>query len=122
MATGTGSRRWEDGKLGGLGPYPSPEPQGQEEVVRRLVLVTWVDSFGCSSSWQNMDEPLQAPSAMTCRSVGWLAHDGDECKVLVPHIAEVGGDEPDQGCGDMAIPTVSITSIEELSVSAGMAP
>jgi len=80
----------------------------------RLVLVEWLDSYGCSSSWQGVEEPLRPPRVMTCRSVGWLAHDGAECKVLIPHLAVVGDDEPKQGCGDMTIPTVAVVRIEEL--------
>jgi hypothetical protein len=54
---------------------------------------------------------------MTCQSVGWLAHDGDDCKVLVPHVAQVGGDEPDQGCGDMTIPARAVVKVVDLAPS-----
>lgn len=80
----------------------------------RLVLVEWVDSYGCSASWQNIADPFEEPRVMTCRSVGWLVHDGDVCKVLIPHVAEVGEGQPGQGCGDMTIPTRAVVRITEL--------
>ncbi len=78
------------------------------------MLVEWVDSYGCSSSWEEIGEPFDAPTVMICRSVGWLVHDGDDCKVLVPHVAEVGAGALRQGCGDMTIPTVAVVRIEDL--------
>jgi hypothetical protein len=79
----------------------------------KLVLVEWRDSYGCSSDWQ----PLEGvtPQPLICRSVGWLAYDGDECKLVVPHIS---GDHPNtrkQGCGDMTIPTSAIISMSEIN-------
>lgn len=74
----------------------------------RLVLIEWVDSFGCSSSWESL-EGLN-PSVMNCESVGWLAYDGEDFKVVIPHTA-VG---VDQGCGDMTIPCCAITKITDL--------
>ena len=84
----------------------------------QLVLVDWVDSFGCSSNWQPLrvddlnDDP---PEPVVCHSVGWLAHNGKDCKVVIPHVSEI---EPrknvKQGCGDMTIPTKAILSITPL--------
>ena len=78
----------------------------------RLVLVEWVDSFGCSPGWQDLSDDCE-PKTMLCRSVGWLFRDGADCKVLVPHVADVPGSAK-QGCGDMAIPTQAIRSIHDL--------
>lgn len=50
------------------------------------------------------------PTPMFCRSVGWLLHDGEDAKVVVPHVA-IG---PGHGCGDMTIPTVAIRRLVEL--------
>ena len=46
----------------------------------RLVLIEWLDSYGCSSQWQDLQGASPAP--LTCKSVGWLVHDADDCKVL----------------------------------------
>lgn len=80
----------------------------------RLVLIEWVDCYGCSTSWQELDDDCD-PKVMICRSVGWLFRDGPDCKVIVPHIAD-GLDGVEQGCGDMTIPTCSIRSICDLPV------
>jgi len=31
---------------------------------------------------------------VTCASVGWLIHDGDECKVLCPNMGDLDTDDP----------------------------
>lgn len=74
----------------------------------KLVLIEWVDSYGCSAAWASLADCK--PSPMVCRSVGWLLHDGEESKVVVPHIADDAG----QGCGDMTIPTEAIRRLVEL--------
>jgi hypothetical protein len=48
---------------------------------------------------------------MVCRPVGWLLYDGDDYKVVVPHISDkthptIGR----QGCDDMTIPTRALSS------------
>lgn len=78
----------------------------------RLVLIEWLDSFGCSSLWTKLEDSRAAP--LVCRSVGWLLHDTDTCKVLVPHITDSDHVTP-QGCGDMTIPTCAVTRIVELA-------
>jgi len=76
----------------------------------RLVLIEWIDSYGCSSTWENLEGCK--PSIMSCKSVGWLVHDGDDCKTVVPHVANGA----QQGCGDMTIPTCAITRLVDLGV------
>lgn len=81
----------------------------------RLVLIEWLDSYGCSSSWQDIDNC--EPGVVVCQSVGWLIHDDDRCKVIVPHMNQP--DHPNtnqQGCGDMTIPSASIVKILDLGV------
>ena len=80
----------------------------------RLVLITWEDSYGCSSVWEPFRKPFSPPQRQVCRSVGWLVHDGEDCKVVVPHIATGVGDAPDEGCGDMAIPSSAVLSLVDL--------
>jgi len=79
----------------------------------RLVLVEWVDSYGCSPRWGELEDC--SPQLLTCKSVGWLLRDGEDCKVVVPH---VGGDVPgvkSQGCGEMTIPTSAIVRMVDLA-------
>ena len=82
----------------------------------RLVCVEWVDSFGCSADWQDLPDVASAPAPVTCRSVGWLLHDADDCKTIVPHLSDAQHDHvKHQGCGDMTIPTCSIRRIVDLA-------
>lgn len=78
----------------------------------RLVLIEWIDSFGCSSHWSMMEDVH--PTVLVCRSVGWLLHDGEDCKTIVPHVAPETEHTRHQGCGDMTIPTRCIRSIRDL--------
>ncbi len=81
----------------------------------RLVLIEWLDSYGCSANWQNIREITAIP--LTCKSVGWLLHDAEDCKVVVPHLSSE--DHPNtsqQGCGDMTIPSRAILKIVDLAV------
>ena len=81
----------------------------------KLVLIEWLDSFGCSSEWQKLE--VDKPKPLLCQSVGWLLHDGDDCKVIVPHVTKDQDRNIDpQGCGDMTIPTKSVMSIFELNL------
>ena len=80
----------------------------------RLVLIEWLDSFGCSATWQPLEGCQAKP--LRCRSVGWLVYDGADCKVIVPHISQSHESAPDQGCGDMTIPSAAILSIADLPV------
>ena len=80
----------------------------------RLVLIEWVDTFGCSAHWEKIEQPVKG-NLLVCRSVGWLLHDGPECKIIVPHLTD-----PDhatasfQGCGDMTIPARAIIRVTPL--------
>ncbi len=78
-----------------------------------LVLVTWIDALGCSSSWREK-EHLKKSEPLTCKSVGWLLKDDETCVVLVPHIAEETPHNDWQGCGDMTIPRALIQEIRPL--------
>lgn len=85
--------------------------------IYRLVYIEWADSYGCSSEWTDIESCSPVP--MVCRSVGWLIHDGKECKVVVPHMNEP--DHPNafkrQGCGDMTIPTAAVLKVVDLSIT-----
>ena len=81
----------------------------------RLVLIEWLDSYGCSANWQGLDDPVTEP--MRCKSVGWLIHNGPECKVVVPHMSEPGHAISPQGCGDMTIPNCAVLKVTNLSAS-----
>jgi len=51
---------------------------------------------------------------MVCRSVGWLMHEGPECKVIVPHWSQ----GTNEGCGDMVIPTRAVIRLVDLPAPA----
>ena len=82
----------------------------------RLVLIEWLDSHGGTSGWTPVEN--MTPDLLTVRSTGWLVHDTNAVKVIVPHLVE-----PDpttriatQGRGDMTIPCAAIISIRDIAV------
>ena len=80
----------------------------------RLVLIEWLDSYGCSPHWQTLEDCHAKP--LVCRSVGWLLQDDADCKVIVPHLSESSNAPvPPQGCGDMTIPLAAILRISALT-------
>jgi hypothetical protein len=81
----------------------------------KLVLVEWVDSHA-GRGWQDMPRIESAAQPLYCRSVGWLASEAGDCKVLVPHIAgEKNGEIALQGSGDLTIPNRAIVKMRVLS-------
>ena len=73
----------------------------------RLVLIEWEDSARPDPDWRWMSD-FGKPSIMKCRSVGWLVHDGDDVKSLVPNRGQYQDEESDQACGLIRIPTRSV--------------
>ena len=82
---------------------------------RRLVLIEWVDSYGCSTGWTTIPDDVSDEPAL-CRSVGWIVAKGRKVITLVPHISNEDGEIncPEQGCGDMTIPVRCIKRITTL--------
>jgi len=99
--------RKERGRIGARAEARQEEP--------RLVLIEWLDSFGCSSTWR--DAAGEAPPVLTCYSVGWLLHDTDDCKVVIPHWTSSSSAVGRQACGDMTIPARAIVRITRLNLS-----
>ena len=87
-------------------------PSTEKEI---LVYIEWLDSFGCSPVWTEIGDCQ--PQPLVCKSVGWMFHDGDEYKVIIPHVTGEGHNQTlRQGCGDMAIPTKAIVKIVPLAL------
>ena len=73
----------------------------------RLVLVEWVDASR-GHEWEPLDNLKE--DDLRCKSVGWLASETDDEKVIIPHIDFAST----QGCGRMTIPTRAILQIRDL--------
>lgn len=81
------------------------------ELKYKLVLVEWLDSFGCSSNWEDIDDDMK-PIPLTCFSAGYVIYEDNRCITVCPHLAVF--EDKRQGCGDMTIPRASIVSIRSL--------
>ena len=84
--------------------------------MSKIELIQWVDSFGCGSRWQEMDS-MKDRAVLYCHSVGFVIKETDDYVVIVPHRAVETEQCEEQGCGDMTIPKVCITSREILTVN-----
>ena len=84
-----------------------------------LVYIAWVDSFGAGHSWASLDDVKDVRHV--CYSVGWLVADGENVKVLVPHISPEHSDigAENSGCGDMAIPCSAIIDLRVIAECVG---
>lgn len=82
----------------------------------RIVAVKWVDSYGCSPSWEAIQDI--SPKLHFCYSVGWVAQESNDVLVIVPHFSpensEIGATA--HGCGDMTIPKRAIIRISEMQI------
>ena len=75
----------------------------------RLVLVEWVDS--CSfvgSLWIGKDN-VEGLDPHSCKSVGWIVKEDDECIVLAASLSD------HEYSGNMCIPKVCITKMIDLN-------
>lgn len=79
----------------------------------RLVLIEWEDSHG-DGAWQPLDGEIEDRVSLVCRSVGWLVLDGEQAKVIVPHLNQVEDGVSLQGCGIMTIPASAVLRVINL--------
>jgi len=78
-----------------------------------LVLIRWVDSRRPVGDWVRLSE-LPEFTPVACASVGWLVHDGEDCKVLCPNMGDL--DDTDvQGSGIIQIPTRCVVEVVSLN-------
>ena len=74
----------------------------------KMVLVEWVDSFGCSPSWEELPQKGSKVTCMVCRSLGWLVYEDDKVIVVAPHLSNEHDKCAVQACGEMTIPKVAV--------------
>ena len=78
----------------------------------RLIYIEWEDScLGDGWEWlsrEKKDEPL------ICKSIGWLLLDGENTKIVSPHLADKDSGGSYQGSGVMTIPVRAIVRMVEI--------
>lgn len=83
-------------------------------MTHPLVMVDWVDSLGCGSSWSAVKDV--SLDRWLCRSVGWLVGETEHTILVVPHMHD--GDEDrsvvESGMGDMLIPRCAVVRLTHL--------
>lgn len=90
------------------------DEKNERTLQGKLVLIEWIDSHA-GRGWRDYGTFQTVAEPMFCQSVGWLAIDRADCKVIVPHLGgEERGDRRLQGCGDITIPTIAIKKITVL--------
>ena len=73
-------------------------------------------SHGVSANWEYLSNC--DPYVLICKSVGWLIHDDDKCKVIASLILQPLK-EPKNKAGDMTIPAACVLRMVELKESTG---
>jgi len=73
--------------------------------------IEWIDSFGCSSGWSEI-QPIE--TVLICMSVGFVVSENDKTISLANSVAYETEDTKEQANGIMTIPKVSIISRKEL--------
>jgi len=75
------------------------------------VLIEWLDAHA-GRGWQTAEQLQSVAKPLYCRSVGWLAVERSDCKVIVPHVSgEKNGETMLTGCGDLTIPNKAIVRL-----------
>jgi hypothetical protein len=75
-------------------------------VSDKLVLVEWLDSRR-GEGWTHIEELRRGVPPTKCRSVGWIVARDRSALTLASHL----GDNPDQCCGDITIPTKAVLAV-----------
>lgn len=73
-----------------------------------LTLIEWRDSAQPTPQWQYLSA-YEPADTITCVSVGYLVHDGDEVKALAQNLGCGSDEESMQASGILHIPACSIT-------------
>jgi len=84
-----------------------------------IVLVEWIDAFGCPPGWQFEDEAELR--CTTVRSVGFLLKKNAKFLLLVPHLSSPSDNDRRQLAGHIAIPRRQVVSMTVISSSHGQA-
>ena len=79
-------------------------------------MVEWVDAHSSTQpGWATHENIVeQSGQLLTCLSVGWLVHDGRDCKVVLPNSYAEDGEPRHKGCSEISIPTRVVVSMTEL--------
>jgi hypothetical protein len=75
-------------------------------------MVEWEDSAQPTPNWEHLAN-FQPPAIVTCASVGWLIHDGNDVKALAPNMGAISEDSA-QVSGVIRIPARCVVRIVEL--------
>lgn len=77
-----------------------------------LVMIQWLDSRQPDPTWQHLHN-LEIPKPVECATVGWLVHDGSDCKILCQNVGDFEGNA--QVGGVMTIPSRAVLRIDVLT-------
>ena len=79
----------------------------------KLVIIEWLDSARPVAEWQHLSD-YKKKNPISCVSVGFLIHDGDDVKALAPNMGDISDKGNIQASGIIHIPTCSVRKVTEL--------
>jgi len=81
----------------------------------KIVKVTWLDSYGATPSWQEIDD-AKGYIALRCHSIGYLLEDEKDYIKIAPHYAAETEQTLEQVSGVMSIPRICVVEIKKLKL------
>lgn len=79
-----------------------------------LVLIEWEDSARPIAEWHWLSDFADF-NAVSCASVGWLIHDGEQVKALAPNMGDINTSGRVQASGVIRIPTRCVVRMTRLA-------
>jgi len=80
--------------------------------MKNIHVIKWIDSYGVSSSWEDITDVEMWP--VVCTSVGVLVKETKDYVVLCPHCIPSNETVKEQKCDKMVIPKVAIQTHNKL--------
>ena len=85
------------------------------EVSRnRIVLIEWIDSRGCTSDWEFLED-VEPQKPCNCITVGFILEDHSEYLTVVQTVSVELDQKNSQIMARMTIPRCAISAVRELS-------
>ena len=82
--------------------------------MQKAVFIKWVDSFGCTPSWQALDG--YKPECLTISSLGFIVYEDEKIISISGNYADETANTMQQANGIMTIPKCSIEEQREIII------
>lgn len=81
---------------------------------KKVVYVEWLDSFGCTSSWQSLED--YSPVAPIMKTIGFIVYESKDLLSLANSIGDETEYTLEQANGIMTIPKNCIVQLKKIAI------